>query len=384
MKNKEAKALLDKYRSGTLSAHEQVQLDSWYLREAHSKNGPTDKDAMQRQLDEIEAALPVHHKQGIVKNIGGRLLVAAAILVSFSTGMYFYINSHSTPGANYASNSPKQNIVPGRDKAVLVLANGTKIDLDATANGAIAKQGGLTITKTKTGQLVYKASATINRDADAKLTYNTIETPRGGQYQIYLPDGTKVWLNSASSLKYPLQFATNERRVELTGEGYFEVAHNRAQPFKVVTDKQEIEVLGTHFNVNAYADEGAIKTTLLEGSVKIKVLGVNQVAQQMAVLKPGEQSAFNNAGLTIENIDVEDAIAWKNGYFKFNEDIESIMRKLSRWYNIDVVYNIDKDPDLSFGGKISRSKSINSVLNVIETTGNVHFKIEGRRVTVMK
>jgi transmembrane sensor len=384
MKNKEARTLLEKYKSGALSAEEEAQLDSWYRQESKSKSRRVDKDAIQRQLDAIWTGLPVNKKPGATIYIWIRSLVAAMILISFSTGLYFYINNHNKTDLTYSINYPKQNIVPGRNKAILILSNGSKIDLDAAATGTMVKQAGLTITKTQAGQLSYHVSDANSKKIQEAPAYNTIETPRGGQYEINLSDGTKVWLNSASSLRYPTRFVSNERRVELTGEGYFEVAHNKISPFKVITGKQEIEVLGTHFNVNAYTDENAVKTTLLEGSVKITVRPTDQSKQQSDILKPGQQSSFNNKGLVIENGDIENAVAWKNGYFNFNEDIESIMRKLSRWYDIEVVYQIEKDPDLLFGGKIDRSKSINSVLNIIEATGKFHFKIEGRRVTVMK
>ena len=309
---------------------------------------------------------------------------AAAIFIVFSVGIYFFI--HKAQQTQLISETNKNKILPGGNKATLTLANGSKIDLNDAKAGGVATQAQMRITKTAAGQLVYTIANTNTTSPKAtdKLSYNTIETPVGGQYQVILSDGTRVWLNAASSLKYPTQFAANERKVELTGEGYFEVAKSRSKLFKVITDKQEIEVLGTHFNVNAYTDENAITTTLLEGSVKIAAHLKNQPAQQSAILKPGQQSILGNTGLAVQNVNVDDVVAWKNGYFSFNEDFESIMRKLSRWYNIEVVYKIDKDPDLMFGGKISRSKSINSVLNIIETTGNVHFKIEGRRITVTK
>ncbi|MVN20453.1 FecR family protein [Mucilaginibacter arboris] len=386
MKNQEAKALLEKYKSGNISAEEQARLDSWYLSEAKSKQSTVDYDAMERHLDAIWASLPVHHQQKtvVVKSIWGRWMAAAAILIALSVGLYFYANRKSEYYASNTTNHPKQEITPGGNKAILILADGSKIDLNTTSNGEVAKQGSLTITKATTGQLIYKTLGPKGKYPQGTLAFNTVETPKGGQYAINLPDGTRVWLNAASSLKFPTQFASNERRVELTGEGYFEVAKDKTKPFKVVTDKQEIEVLGTHFNVNAYTDENAIRTTLLEGSVKITVGRTNQTVQQSVILKPDQQSALGRSGITIKDVDTEDAVAWKNGYFNFNENIESIMKKLSRWYNIEVVYETSKDPDLLFAGKVSRLKSINSVLNIIEATGNVHFRIEGRRVTVMK
>jgi len=275
----------------------------------------------------------------------------------------------------------KEVIVPGGNKATLTLADGSKIMLDDATKGEIAEQAGISITKTADGQIVYTTSNSNSEASGSKLTYNTIETPIGGQYQINLPDGTKVWLNAASSLKYPTQFAANERRVELTGEGYFEVAkkgEGKKIPFIVKTASQTVEVLGTHFNINSYMDENCTKTTLLEGSVRVSQNATTKL------LHPGQQSIVKSNSFEVEKVDIESEIAWKNGYFDFKEDIESIMKKLSRWYDIHVVYKMDKDPSLMFGGKVSRSKNIYAVLSIIEETGNVHFKVEGRRVTVMK
>lgn len=312
-----------------------------------------------------------------------RWAAAAAIFIGFFSFAYFLIQKKRQVQLITIAN--KNKILPGRNKATLTLSDGSRIDLDDAKAGGIAKQAQLSITKTVDGQLVYSAEThSASSGTSDKFSYNTIETPAGGQYQVILSDGTRVWLNAASSLKYPTQFEAGERRVELTGEGYFEVAKNKVRPFKVVTGTQEIEVLGTHFNVNAYADEDAVKTTLLEGSVKIAAHLKNQSSQPSTILKPGQQSVLSGKGLAVQPVNLKDVVAWKNGYFSFYEDFYSIMRRLSRWYNIEVVYKTDKDPDLMFGGKISRSKSINSVLNIIEATGNVHFKIEGRRVIVTK
>ncbi|WP_316837367.1 FecR family protein [Pedobacter nutrimenti] len=382
MKNKEAKSLLEKYKSGTLSEEEQALLDSWYLQEAKSKSGPTNPEDMQNQLESIWTNLPVHHNVRKLWNKKTWFKVAAALII-FSTGIILYNNHHSQSDI-YTNIPSRQKIVPGGNKATLILANGTRINLNNASNGQIVKQAGLTITKTKEGQLVYKVADNGYAPTQGGLNYNTIETPNGGQYQVYLPDGTKVWLNATSSLKYPIQFSTKERRVELTGEGYFEVAHNKTKPFKVVTTKQEIEVLGTHFNINAYADENATKTTLLEGSVKIKTHATKEIVQQSIVLKPGQQSSIDNK-LLVKYVNSDDVIAWQKGYFKFNqENIQSIMRKLSRWYNVEVVFQTEIDPSVVFGGKISQTKNLSAILRIMEETGNVHFKIEGRRVIVMK
>ncbi|TCC96997.1 DUF4974 domain-containing protein [Pedobacter hiemivivus] len=306
--------------------------------------------------------------------------IAAAILVVFSVALYFYNFDHGQPTqSGLTTQHQGADVNPGGNKAILTLADGSKISLTDAGNGELAKQAGIIVTKTKDGQLVYEISKE-NRAA-TEIAYNTISTPAGGQYQINLPDGTTVWLNASSTLKYPTAFVKDKRKVVLTGEAYFEVAKNPNQPFVVSTNgagkAQEVTVLGTHFNINSYQNEEATKTTLLEGAVK-----VSTSLQGNVTLKPGQQAILEST-LKVMDVDVTQAIDWKNGNFYFNdENIESIMRKLARWYDIDVVYS-GNIPNINFGGEISRSKKLSEVLKVLETTKTIHFKIEGRRVTVM-
>jgi len=202
----------------------------------------------------------------------------------------------------------------------------------------------------------------------------------GGEYQVVLADGTKVWLNALSSIRFPTSFKGSERKVEITGEAYFEVAKNARMPFRVIGGSQTVEVLGTHFNINAYPDESAVATTLLEGSVKVAMHD-----GQAKVLKPGEQALIfkENNSFRVKEVDAEDAVAWKNGYFQFNDDdLKTIMNQLSRWYNVEIVYQ-QANLDQKFGGTISRSKNLSQVLRILELTGNVRFRVEGRRITVM-
>jgi ferric-dicitrate binding protein FerR (iron transport regulator) len=209
------------------------------------------------------------------------------------------------------------------------------------------------------------------------ISYNTLSTPRGGQYQLVLPDGSKVWLNASSSIHFPTAFAGHERNVELTGEAYFEIAKNKQKPFHVNVNGMQVEVLGTHFNVNAYGDEGAIKTSLLEGSVKIKKGNIS------GLLKPGQQGVLkkNSTDLEIKNADMNEAIAWKNGLFEFDgADIKSIMREIGRWYDVDVVY-AGKVPDRRFEGKISRDAQLSDVLKILALS-NVKFSVEGKKIIV--
>ena len=267
------------------------------------------------------------------------------------------------------------DVAPGGNRAVLTLANGSQIILDSAANGNLAQQGNTKIVKLDSGQLAYNS---LNERSDDVL-YNTISTPRGGQYQIVLADGSKVWLNAASSLKFPTAFTGKERKVELTGEGYFEVAKNARMPFRVAVTGMTVEVLGTHFNINAYIDESTIKTTLLEGSVKVAK------SDRQLVIKPGQQAELTpNAEFIIHNsIDVDEVMAWKNGLFNFNKaDIKEIMRQAARWYDVDVVYegNISGE---KYIGKVARNTNLSEMMKILELNG-VKYRIDGRKITVMQ
>jgi len=301
---------------------------------------------------------------------------AAAVLILGLFTLIFYAtqSNEQLQFQTAKTNQHKDLITPGSNKATLTLSDGTVVNLSDASTGLVSNQGNVTVGKTADGKLVYQVKSTGNQP----LIYNTISTPRGGEYQIVLPDGTKVWLNAASSLRFPSAFTGAERKVELTGEAYFEVAKNKNQPFKIDVNQMGIEVLGTHFNVNAYPDEASIKTTLLEGSVKLSSAGIQKL------LKPGQQASLGSqSGFNIRQVNVEEAVAWKNGYFIFdNENIQDIMRKVSRWYDVDVVYQ-GKIDEGNFGGTVSRSNSVEGVLKSLELTGTVHFKTEGRRITVM-
>ncbi|MFC0515285.1 FecR family protein [Mucilaginibacter angelicae] len=305
---------------------------------------------------------------------------AAAVIILLSVGIL--IRRAQMPSVSKQSNviaSSPQKILPGGNKAYLTIANGTVITLNGVKNGTLGTQTGIRVNKVKDGILSYNKQAGDQKNDNQELTYNTINIPRGGQYQLVLSDGTKVWLNSSSSLKYPAAFIGKDRKVELSGEAYFEVAKDRTKPFTVNVNGMSVEVLGTHFNINAYSDERVVKTTLLEGSVKLTGNG------QQAMLKPGQQGAFNDqqTAFNVSDVDVDDAVAWKNGFFVFNnEDIQTIMKRISRWYDVDVVFP-EKFKRKNFGGTVSRFKDVSEVLHSLELTGSVHFQIEGRRITVM-
>ncbi|HEX8021090.1 FecR family protein [Mucilaginibacter sp.] len=307
--------------------------------------------------------------------------VALFLVVSSLLALYLRHNNSSLLTKNNAQPF-KHTVAPGGNKALLTLANGSKITLDDAATGQLAKQSGVTITKAANGKLIYTIEkAPSNSTGLVQQAYNTIETPRGGQYQVNLPDGSKVWLNAGSSLRFPTNFTGNIRSVELAGEAYFEVAKNAQKPFRVVSNNQVVEVLGTHFNISSYIDDSSVKTTLLEGSVKV----LSTKSNQSKLLKPGQQSNINYSdnSIDVQTVDTEEVVAWKNGYFLFvDEDLKSIMSKLARWYNVDVEYTGNVD-NLRFGGMVSRSRDLAQALKIIEQTGNVKTKIEGRRVTIM-
>jgi len=313
----------------------------------------------------------------IRKNILWKPIAAAAsILIVAALGLYLYTNS--TQNRQKRSISYASHIKPGDNKAYLTLANGKKIALSDVKNGTLVTQNGIQITKTNDGQLVYTVTGNNNSTSS---DFNTIETPKGGQYQVRLPDGTNVWLNAASSLKYPSVFKGSERKVELSGEAYFEVTKNRKMPFRVITNNQTVEVIGTHFNINGYLEDPDTKTTLLEGSVRVKSNSTNSAV----VISPGQQARLKqNDKINIVAADMEEVMAWKNNYFRFNnENIESVMHKISRWYDVNVEYK-GAISDEEFNGTISRTKNITQVLEMLEDTKSIHFKIEGRRIVVMK
>lgn len=300
---------------------------------------------------------------------------AAVVLMVLSFGGYFYFQNKSVETENRLAVNT-HDVDPGGNKATLTLADGSTISLTDANNGELAKQSGVKISKSKNGELVYSVVAS---DA-TPLAFNTISTPKGGIYQVNLPDGTKVWLNAASSIKFPTTFAQlSQRKVELEGEAYFEVAKNKKVPFVVSTSGQQVQVLGTHFNISSYSDEGELKTTLLEGSVKV-------VAANTIVLKPGQQSNLKRNGsgdLKVSTANIAQVMAWKNGFFHFEkENLHEVMRQLSRWYDIEVIYEVDRHDD-EFMGDIPRGIKLSEALKILSFEGT-QFRIEGRKLIVKK
>ena len=303
--------------------------------------------------------------------------IAAAALILAIGGIGFWLVTQQ-PGQQIAqskSAAPKSAIpiTAGGNKAILTLADGSSIVLDSTHQGTLAKQGNVKIIKLNTTTLAYNAGEAKRQE----VVYNTLSTPSGGQYQLILPDGSKVWLNASSSIHFPTIFKGKERSVTITGEAYFEVAKNAAMPFRISVKDMQVEVLGTHFNIMAYDDENSMNTTLLEGSVKVTKGAVNKL------LAPGQQSVINTAGeISIKDADIEEVMAWKNGWFQFNAyDIKMVRRQISRWYDVEVMYE-GKIPTGHFTGLVSRDNDIEQVLKIMQS-GGVRFKIEGRKVIVL-
>ena len=302
-------------------------------------------------------------------------VAAAAIFFCAIAGAFFLWTTRrpvETVIAKTKENAGPAAIVPGGNKALLTLSDGSSIALDSTRLGELTSQGNAQVINLNGTTLSYHAGS----NNDLQVVYNTLSTPGGGQYQLVLSDGTKVWLNASSSIRFPSAFKGSERNVTITGEAYFEVAKNAAMPFRVTAKNMTVQVLGTHFNVMAYDDENSINTTLLEGSVKI----TQGTAHSMLV--PGQQSRVGKEGeIKIAATDVEEATAWKNGLFQFNGySIETIMRQISRWYNVEVVYE-GEIPTGHFSGIVSRSNNISQVLKVMEA-GGIGFRIDARKITV--
>lgn len=381
-----AKQLLKKHRLGTLTDHEKAILETWYNEQGQAEfDFSLSQDELDADLDDITQSLPPFKRS--VKPLFIKhakiLAVAASVLFVCCIGIWYFMNnSRQEIIPNIVTSKvpevKKIDVLPGEKKAILTLADNSQVILDNESSQQVAKQSGIVIHQTADGQLIYHFED-IHAKKNVPVQFNTISTPTGGEYKIQLVDGTVVWLNALSSLRFPTSFKGNERHVELIGEAYFEVAPNAKMPFKVTSNGQIVEVLGTHFNVSAYKEERQIKTTLLEGSVKVSTM--NESLHK--ILKPGYQSILNAGRFSVQKVDIEEAVAWKNGYFIFlDEDLKSIMRKISRWYNVDVVYQ-NTDMNLKFGGAISRKRKLSEVLQLLEMTDNIRFKVEERRITVM-
>lgn len=380
--------LAEKWLHGSITPDEKRRFDQWYEQEAEPRITLESIDATAeafrirllekikvgiKELGQTEVRRQIRQGQGKLAHLGSRRLmqgaaVAASLLIVVLVGWLWTISKEAHP-TGPVSMLVDKDIQPGKSGAILTLAGGQKVMLDSTIKGMVSSEGNSSIFN-KGGQLVY----TPLNGKPAAVQHNTLTTGRGNEYQLILPDGTKVWLNAASSLTYPTAFTSNQRTVTLTGQAYFEVAHRDHMPFKVEAAGREIEDLGTRFDVNAYADESPLTTTLLEGSVRIGDI----------VLTPGQQAGVNSKGQinVIKDADIDQAVAWKNGLFQFDHaDLQTVMTELGRWYNVDIRY-MGKLPSRRFGGKISRFSNASDVLKVLELS-QVHFRIEHRTIIVL-
>ncbi|EDM34904.1 putative anti-sigma factor [Pedobacter sp. BAL39] len=329
-----------------------------------------DHDLFFQIKDAIEV---IHTRRNKTFKLWLRIAGVAAVLALAFTGIYFF----NSPSEKVAPVAPivVYDVKPGDFGATLTLANGRKISLANASKGVIGREAGLTITKSGDDRLVYEVDESVS-DPNA---LNTLSTARGETYQVRLPDGSLVYLNAASTLTYTAALMQDGKRVvKLIGEGYFEVAKDKLHPFIVKTNKQEIEVLGTHFNISSYADDAVEKTTLLEGSVKLSASGNSKV------LKPGQQAKLHEGKIQVNETDTDLAVAWTNNEFVVDsENIETIMKMISRWYNVEVVY-IGEKTTQRFSGKVSRFDKLSKVLEIVESTGEARFDIKGRTVYVSK
>jgi len=362
------------------------ELRTLWERPGKAKSNDIDWDekfsAMLKKANQGTPVIPIHNYRR--KLYLKKWAVAASILILFSSGWYFFFSAKNNLSPQLANNGnapakPRQDIASGRDKAILTLTDGSTIVLDSAQNGMVTKQGNTRIIKMEDGRLFYHA----DQENGSEPAYNSIATPAGGKYEIVLPDGTKVWLNAASSLKFPVAFKGKVRKVILKGEAYFEVARNESLPFHVQVDDMTIEVLGTHFNVNAYDGENSVATTLLKGSVKVVKAATSNSSSRSALLKPGEQANLTqDGGLKINNhADLEEAMAWKNEKFVFNNaDIAAIMREISRWYNVEIHFK-GSISTRRFTGKFSRNVNLTQLIDMLQYTG-INMKIEDKNVII--
>jgi len=372
MDEKTVISLIKQYNEGTISPEDKVLLDTWYLKYASESRIELSKEVETAMIERLRTELPVIYPVQ-KKRLWPRLVIAAASVAIILCGIWLYTNIRQTDTLKNEQVATS-DIAPGRNTATLRLANGKQIQLSDAKSGVVISANSL---KYNDGEKV-GGSAPSLQSPESRIM--SVSTPRGGTYQVILPDGTKVWLNAASSLEFPVSYeGAKERTAVLQGEAYFEIFKNEAQKFVLTTKSagkipaQRVEVLGTHFNINSYPDEGNTTTTLLEGSVKIN---------ENTFLKPGQQAELSENGtLKVSAANVEVAAGWKDGFFRFDRaDLPAVMRQISRWYDIDVKYE-GKIPEASFDGKVYRNLNLSKALDVLKYT-NVKFRLEGKTIII--
>ena len=386
--------LIIKSLEGKITDEEKSELEEWKKQSAKNREITdtfNDPQKVAEQLEKfysydtkagwekITSRHPLHQSKylSLYTQVNWRKWVAAALIILIAGSFFYFLTKKNVafnPPVTLVDSTSHNDIkAPLATKATITLGNGKTIILDSMSNGLLTNEGNLHITKINDGSIQYDTilSSTGN------IEYNTLTNPRGSKLiNLRLSDGSRVWLNSESSLRYPVIFSADKREVEITGEAYFEVAKAPGKKFYVKSANTVTEVLGTHFNINAYADEETIKVTLLEGSVKIAA------EKNTDYLKPGQQAQVASAIKVINNVNTEEVIAWKNEMFSFNgADMNFIMRQVERWYNVDVIFR-DKITE-KFYGDISRNVNVSNLLKMLETTGAVSFKVEADRIEVM-
>ncbi|MGF7233218.1 FecR family protein [Arachidicoccus sp.] len=387
MDNAILEKLLQKYLLGTADEVEVQQLMEWYnsfddeMVIVKTASLDEEKELYERLHSKVDGILggQLNNKPPVIKlERKHRYWEVAAAFIILLMGLWF--GRSYLPKNEEHVQVAERIIQPGQEGAILTLADGKKIYLDSSKNGNIATEGSGTVIK-KGAQVIY---APVNSVANAPITYNTMSTPKGREFELILPDNTKVWLNAASSIKFPTAFNNQPRIVEDSGEAYFEVAHQmdnkgKRVPFIVHTSKMTIQVLGTHFDVNAYGDEPYTRTTLLEGSVAASKIGSDKIIK----IVPGEQAFISNGAsdeMNVRQVDVNKAVAWKNGLFQFDDDqLQAILRQVSRWYNVDIEC-AEQKKDLRFNGIISKRSNVKSILDLLSATGVVNFKMENGKL----
>ena len=365
----QAKDVIRRYYDGQATEEECIIVERWFHELNQEKISALSEDELFGMSDQIWDQLKPGNEVR-VRRLWPQLAAACLLLFALSFGAYFLVSDKSGNKQNLHASL----IHPGSNKAFLTLQDGRKVSLNDSKLGTVVKGADMLVTQSERGKLSYEVK---DNKANAG-EFNTLNTPKGGQYAVTLSDGTKVYLNAASSVRFPVTFHGKYRQVELTGEAYFEVKHDAARPFRVVSGNQVVEVLGTHFDVKSYQDEQSINTSLIEGSVRVRL------GDASILLKPGQQAANIGGELTLTKVPAQNAIAWKDGFFRFKNDrIADIMKTLARWYDIDVDFH-DRIGEERFSGQISRNKNIGDVLDVLEQTQLIHFEISGRRVIVKK
>lgn len=394
-----ATQLIEKYRRGECTAEERALLQKWFHQLGEHEPSSLHEQDLLAALSQFEASADRHLGNRTSRTSTGvrlsrmarsasahwgRLAGAALILMVACAGLYHYLPNLLHPLSQVARTNPPDSVndvAPGTNRAILTLSNGRSFQLSDADSAMIAAEAGVALTRTADGSWIYEI---VDPDAlkQSQVGYHTIETPRAAQHQMRLPDGTRVWLNAASSIRFPSTFSLHkERVVEITGEAYFEVARDIDRPFLVKSEGQEVRVLGTAFNVNTYQEAGATLTTLMEGRVQISKVSRSGATEDPVVLAPGQQARLTKSGFDIQQAGVQRVMDWINGDFIFQQEtLVQILDRVARWYDVEIVYAADVDSVQTFSGQVSRAKHLSEVLIGLEATGQVQFDIRERQV----